>query len=139
MKALLTLLFMLACCSSYAQTATTVTTKTTVTEGEDAPYAFAEQMPQFPGGEDKLMEYFAQNCHYPEAEKLKKITGVVYVNFVVDAKGKVKDARVAKGVTPGMDAEALRVISTMPNWEPGMQAGKPVPVQLTLPLEFMLP
>jgi TonB family protein len=105
---------------------------------EEAPFVVVEELPEFPGGEDAMMTWIAANINYP-AEALKgKIQGKVYVSFTVSAAGKVKDAVITKSVSPLLNEEAIRVISSLPDWKPGSQAGKPVEVQMLVPVEFKL-
>jgi len=105
--------------------------------GKDA-FIVVEEMPEFPGGTDAMVAWITTNLKYP-AEALKsKITGKVYVNFVVSSKGKVKNVVVSKSASPLLNAEAIRVISSMPDWKPGSQAGKSVEVQIKVPVEFKL-
>jgi protein TonB len=103
-------------------------------------FTIVEQMPSFPGGEDKLMEFLNKNISYPAMEKDNGISGTVYVNFIVDKDGKIKDVKVVRGVKggPGCDKEALRVISKMPDWSAGKQNGRQVSVQFVLPIKFQL-
>ena len=100
--------------------------------GNPDVYIVAETMPSFEGGESALFAYIAKNIRYPETE----VQGKVYVSFVIDRKGKVRDAIVFKGVGKELDAEALRVVRAMPLWKPGMQDGAPVNVKMTLPIVF---
>ena len=97
-----------------------------------------EVMPQFPGGAPKLFEYLSQNIRYPKEAMEAEKQGRVIVTFVVGKDGSIRDARVVKSVDPLLDAEGLRVISTMPNWTPGMQSGKAVSVKYTVPITFRL-
>jgi TonB family protein len=95
-------------------------------------------MPKFPGGTDAMVAWIISNLKYP-AEALKsKITGEVYVNFMVSKTGKVKNVVASKSASPLLNAEAIRVISSMPDWKPGSQAGKLVDVQMQVPVEFKL-
>jgi TonB family protein len=94
--------------------------------------------PTFPGGADKLMDYLAQQIKYPEEARKQKREGKVYIEFVVDETGKVKDASVMKSADPLLDAEALRVINQMPNWNPGTENGNPVCLKVVLPVLFKL-
>ncbi len=95
-------------------------------------------LPQFPGGERGMMEWIATHVVYPkDAQKAKK-EGRVVVRFVVGADGYVKQPEVIRSVSPSLDAEALRVIGSMPRWEPGVNNGKPVDCQYTIPVSFKL-
>ena len=84
------------------------------------------------------MNYLVKNIRYPEDAKKKKIEGEVVLRFVIDDKGNVGDVKVAKAAHPSLDAEALRVIRSMPKWNPGKQNGKPVSVYFTQPILFRL-
>ena len=97
-----------------------------------------EVMPQFPGGAPALMQYLSQNIRYPKEAMESDTQGRVIVTFVVCKDGSICDAKVVKSVSPALDAEGLRVISSMPNWTPGTQNGKPVNVKYTVPISFRL-
>ncbi len=97
-----------------------------------------EGMPQFPGGAAALMQYLSQNIRYPKEAMEAKTQGRVIVQFVVEKDGSISGAHVVKSVNPQLDAEALRVISAMPNWTPGTQNGKPVNVKYAVPISFRL-
>jgi TonB family protein len=101
-------------------------------------FTIVEVMPQFPGGEAEMLKFIQANIRYPKDAKEKKIQGRVYVNFVVDATGKITDARVIRGIGGGCDEEALRVVNLMPTWKPGTQDGKAVRVAYNLPFNFSL-
>ena len=107
-------------------------------EAEPQVFTIVEEMPSFPGGESKLFEYLGKNVKYPQMATDMGISGVVYVTFVVDEHGKVKDPKVLRGIGGGCDEEAIRVVKNMPTWEPGKQRGKPVRVQYNLPIRFTL-
>lgn len=107
-------------------------------EKKDETYVIVEDMPEFPGGEEALRKYISEHVNYPEIAKKNGIQGKVYVSFQVSKDGSVKDARVARGVDPSLDKEALRVIKNMPKWKPGKQRGEPVNVAYTLPIQFKL-
>jgi TonB family protein len=79
-----------------------------------------------------------QNLKYPKEASRNNITGTVYVDFLVSSTGKVKDVQVGKSLNPQLDAEAKRVVSSMPDWKPGSQNGKAVDVQMKVPVEFKL-
>lgn len=106
---------------------------------DEMVYLEVKTMPEFQGEMDGLVKYMVANVKYPEDAKKKGITGTVFVSFVVDKTGKVIKPSIMKGVDPLLDAEALRVISTMPNWKPGLNdEGKAVNVQFNLPVKFVL-
>lgn len=102
-------------------------------------FTIVEEMPQFPGGgEAALVKYLQNNIKYPAMARENGIEGIVYVTFVVDKEGKVKDAKILRGKGAGLDEEALRVIRAMPDWKPGKQNGRSVAVQYNLPVNFKL-
>lgn len=101
-------------------------------------YHVVEQMPQFPGGEEKMTEYLSDNLQYPSSAIESGIEGDVFISFIVTKKGKVKKAEVMQGIGGGCDQEALRVIRAMPDWAPGRQRGEPVDVMMVLPVQFRL-
>ena len=101
-------------------------------------FQIVENMPQYPGGAKAMMDFISKNVHYPKIALENGIQGKVYVSYVVDTKGKVKDVKIARGVDPALDAEALRVVKSMPDWTPGEQRGKPVNVMFNLPINFAL-
>ncbi|MBN1986116.1 MAG: energy transducer TonB [Prolixibacteraceae bacterium] len=108
-------------------------------EEEEAQVFFiVEDMPEFPGGELALRKYIANAIKYPVIAQENGIQGKVYVTFVVDKDGGISDARIARGVDPSLDKEALRVVNTLPKWKPGKQRGKPVRVSYTVPINFVL-
>jgi TonB family protein len=98
----------------------------------------ADVMPEFPGGTEKLMEYLKTNIKYPEEAKTKGIKGRVFVQFIVSNTGKIKDTKIMRGVNKLLDDEAIRVIKAMPDWKPGLKDGKPVNVQMNIPVNFAL-
>lgn len=101
-------------------------------------FTIVEEMPSFPGGEKELFKFLEKTMKYPPMAIDAGIKGVVYVTFVVDESGKVRDPKVLRGIGGGCDEEALRVIKAMPPWEPGKQRGKPVRVQYNMPVRFTL-
>ena len=99
-----------------------------------------EDMPEFNGGGDPAIEFrrfIAQNLQYPERAAANGIEGRVIVQFAVNSSGKVVDATVVRSVDPDLDKEALRVINSSPEWEPGRQKGKAVDVLFTFPINFV--
>ncbi|NOU48316.1 MAG: energy transducer TonB [Bacteroidales bacterium] len=107
-------------------------------EAYEKPFTIVEQMPEFPGGAASMMKYIATNVKYPAMARETGISGNVFVSFVVNRKGEIKDVKVLRGIGGGCDEEAIRVVMSMPNWIPGKQNGKPVPVQFNLPIKFIL-
>jgi protein TonB len=101
-------------------------------------FTIVEQMPEFPGGEEKLFEYLGKNIKYPAMARENGITGTVYVTFVVEGNGKITDVKKLRGIGGGCDEEAIRVVKSMPEWKPGKQNGKSVRVQYNLPIKFTL-
>lgn len=107
---------------------------TLIEQGE--VFMVVEDMPKFPAG--NIQQYVADNLRYPAAARENGIEGKVYVRFVIDTTGKAIAPEIIRGVSPELDAEALRLIREMPAWKPGMQRGKPVRVSFTLPINFRL-
>jgi len=97
-----------------------------------------EEMPQYPGGPQALFKFLSENVHYPAEAEKAGIQGRVIATFVVEKDGSISQPTVVKSVNPLLDAEAIRVISAMPNWIPGKQNGKVVRVKYTVPLSFNL-
>ena len=106
---------------------------------EQTIFEVVEQMPEFPnGGMAGLMQYLSKNIKYPTIAQENGTQGRVTVQFVVNRDGSIVDAKVLRGVDPYLDKEAIRVISSMPKWKPGMQRGKAVRVKYTVPVMFRL-
>jgi len=131
---------------------------------DDSIYIKVDEMPRFQGGEiENVLLYVQQHIIYPEAAKKSHIQGKVYVQFIVNELGNVVEAKVVKGINvekdenavvvagykdkdmqgikdaaKELDEEAVRVISSMPAWEPGKKDGKPVKVSFTIPIKFVL-
>lgn len=101
-------------------------------------FVHVEVKPLYPGGDAALLKYLSDHTKYPEIPKENNVQGKVYIKFVISENGKVIDASIAQGVDPYLDAEALRVVSTLPNWEPGKQRDQAVPVSFILPINFKL-
>jgi TonB family protein len=104
----------------------------------DEPFVVVEEMPMFPGGDGALLQYISENTKYPENAKTQNIQGKVIIRFCVTPDGGVSLASVLKGVSPELDAEAMRVVNTLPSFRPGTQGGKAVPVWYMVPIEFSL-
>ena len=103
-----------------------------------AVFEVVEEMPEFPGGVDAMMEYLQKELRYPESAKEKGIQGRVTVQFIIDKEGNVTNSKVTRSVDKDMDAEAIRLVKAMPKWKPGMQKGKAVAVKYTVPVVFRL-
>ena len=109
-----------------------------MTPDKNGVYQIVEEMPQYPGGEDALMDYVSKNVVYPSEAQEKGISGRVFVGFIVEKDGSVSDVKVLRGIGGGCDEEAVRVISGLPKWKPGKQEGKPVRVSYQMPINFKL-
>lgn len=107
-------------------------------EEENKVFDVVEEQPSFPGGPSALMQWLRDNIKYPVIAAENGIEGRVIVQFVVSKTGSISDVRVARGVDPSLDKEAVRVVSSMPNWTPGKQNGTSVNVRYTLPVTFKL-
>lgn len=104
----------------------------------DEVFQVVEKMPQFPGGMGELMNYLTKTVKYPKAAMRDSIQGRVIVQFVISKTGKVTNPSIMRSVSPELDAEAVRVVNSMPLWTPGEQKGVPVNVKFTLPIQFRL-
>jgi protein TonB len=102
------------------------------------PVTFVEEPPVFPGGEEALLKFIAENTIYPQEALENNIEGKVFVKFAVAADGSVKRVEVFRSVNPLLDAEAKRVVSTLPAWKPGRQNGIAVPVWFYVPVTFRI-
>jgi tonB family C-terminal domain len=115
------------------------TTKATKkTSATDKVYEVCEQMPTFPGGDAALMKYLSENVKYPALAIKAQEQGRVVVSFTVEKDGAISDVKVARSVTPSLDAEAVRVVKAMPKWTPGKQGGQLVRVRYNVPVSFKL-
>ena len=101
-------------------------------------FEVVEQMPEYPGGMAAALEYIQKNMRYPETAKKNGTQGRVTVQFIVDKEGNVTEPKVIRAVDKDLDAEAIRLVGTMPKWKPGMQKGQAVAVKYTLPVMFRL-
>jgi protein TonB len=105
---------------------------------EGKVFTYVEEMPTFPGGEAAMYEYISRKIVYPALARENGITGRVFMNFIVDKDGNIKDVKVLRGIGGGCDEEATRVIKAMPNWKPGKQNGRAVQVSFNVPINFTL-
>jgi protein TonB len=95
-----------------------------------------DRAPEFPGGEEAMGEFFSKNVQIPVKAKQARVTGDVLVTATVDVAGKLVNPKIAKGLTPECNAEALRVVQTLPAWQPATRRGVPVPVMVQVPVPF---
>jgi protein TonB len=109
-----------------------------IEEDDDEFFMVVENMPIFPGGDLGLMKYIQKHVKYPAIAKEYNITGKVYVSFIVDKSGSVTNVKIVRGVDKNLDAEAVRVVKSLPKYKPGRQRGKSVRVMFTIPINFTL-
>ena len=108
-------------------------------EEEEVVFVVVETMPEFPGGQQALFKYLSENVKYPVIAQENGIQGRVICQFVVNKDGAIVDVEVVRsGGDPSLDKEAMRVIKSMPKWNPGKQRGKAVRVKYTVPVNFRL-
>jgi TonB family protein len=101
-------------------------------------YIVTEELPSYKGGTAALQKYLQDNIRYPEEAKKAGIEGSVYVNFIVNAEGRVSEAKIMRSVSPLLNAEALRLTNSMKDWNPGCQHGEKLSMGVTMPIEFRL-
>ena len=113
---------------------------TTEPQGPIAPdsviYDLCEEMPEFPGGEGKLLQFIADSIHQPQCVLEGKVKGRCIVEMIVEKDGSLSDIKIVRSLHKDCDAEAIRVLQTMPRWKPGMQKGKPVRVKYVWYVQF---
>lgn len=107
-------------------------------ESSTKVYDVVDEIPSFPGGQNALMTFLAQNMVYPVKAQENGVQGRVIVSFVVETDGSITAVKVARSVDPYLDREAMRVVKAMPKWTPGKKDGKPVRVKYTIPVVFRL-
>ncbi|MCM1095885.1 MAG: energy transducer TonB [Terasakiella sp.] len=100
--------------------------------------AMVEQKPEFPGGDAAMYKWLGDHINYPAAAAEEGVSGRVVVEFVVSKTGAIENVKVLRGRHPALDKEALRVVKSMPKWQPGRNNGQPVKVTYTLPVTFRL-
>ena len=106
--------------------------------GKDGIYEIVDTPPIYPGGEAALLKFVSDNIKYPEEAFKAGTQGRVTTIFIINEDGSVSDVDVVRSVHPLLDAEAVRVISSMPKWTPGKAGGKAVKVRFTMPVTFRL-
>ncbi|MCE9540623.1 MAG: energy transducer TonB, partial [Bacteroidetes bacterium] len=116
------------------ETTTIMKSESNLSQDMDASKS-VDHAPEFPGGQDSLLKFINKNFKYPSNYKTESISNKkIYVNFIIDEKGRVKKAKIQKGINPELDKEALRVVNSMPKWKAGINKGKPVSVIYNLPI-----
>ncbi|HOI87441.1 MAG TPA: TonB family protein [Lentimicrobium sp.] len=125
----------------YERTEESITAGLTVMEeetDEEEIFVVVEQMPGYPGGQEALHRFLAENIRYPKDAREAGIHGTVYVTFVVGTDGRISNIRILRGLSSSTDREVIRVLNLMPAWKPGYQRGKPVRTQFAMPVRFTL-
>ncbi len=107
-------------------------------EKEEEIFVFVEEQAGFPGGEEARMKFLKDNTKYPQMAKESGIQGTVYLKFVVEKDGRITNIQVVRGIGGGCDEEAVRVLKSMPKWQPAKQRGRPVRVWFNMPFKFIL-
>lgn len=146
MKRIFVIIFLMFSFSNFAQDNKrgTIKVKKAAVAKEKTPnlegYVKVGQMPMFPGGHEKMNAFIKKNLKYPATEKKAGIQGTVKVGFAVAVDGSFTNVMILESVpnAPGLEKEALRIVSIMPKWEPGMKNNKVVKMDYTLPIKFTL-
>lgn len=102
----------------------------------DKVFEVVEKMPSFPGGQGALFDFMEKNIKYPKVAEDNGIQGRVILTFIVKKDGSLSNVRVAKSADPALDKEAVRLVKSMPKWNPGIEKGQYVNVKFTLPVTF---
>lgn len=110
----------------------------TLNQSDEPIFITLEELPTFPGGDKALQKFIYENTKYPKSAIEEKISGTVYVQFIVEKDGSISDIKVVRGIGGGCDEEAVRVVKLMPNWIPGKQKGVPERVYFMIPITFNL-
>jgi periplasmic protein TonB len=126
---LLVFIFQIVTINVFSQTAATDSTIT---------FVEVEEHPEYPGGYEAMMNFVRRNQKYPRAAKRAGVQGEVRVTFVVDKSGSIVDVKTVKSLHPDCDAEAERIVKSMPQWSAGKLNGKPVDVRFSIPIKFKL-
>ena len=108
------------------------------TKGKKYIYTQHQVEPEFPGGDSLMMVFLGANIRYPQLEKENDIQGKVVIGFIVNEDGTLSDFTLLRSVSPGLDAEAMRVAKLMPSFRPATKLGQPVKSQYNLPVLFKL-
>lgn len=106
--------------------------------GDEIQYTPMEVMPEYPGGEDRMMSWLIKNVRYPAKAQKARVQGFVVVSYLVDTAGQISNIEVLRSVHPDIDAEAIRVVKLMPKFKPGTIEGKPTDMPFVLPIRFAI-
>jgi protein TonB len=106
---------------------------------ENYVHKTVDELPEFPGGEDKMKEYIHKRIKYPKAALEDGISGRVVLSVIVEKDGSLSGLEILRAIDPDLDKEAIRIIKGMPKWKPGKYQGEVVRVQYTIPIGFRLP
>jgi TonB family protein len=104
----------------------------------DSIHAKPDVDPQFPGGQEKLLQHMQTHIRYPLAARNARVQGTVFVKYIVEPSGEISNVQIMRSVSPELDEEAMRVVNLMPKWEPGLKDGAAVGVQYVLPVRFVM-
>jgi protein TonB len=113
-------------------------TSVSLAQSDDKVYQIVDIPATFPGGTESCMKYIASHLEYPQKALEKGVQGKVTVGFTVEIDGSITDIGVVKSVDPDLDAEAMRIFSKMPNWQPGELNGQKVRCECYFPVIFKL-
>lgn len=142
MKPLLSIILLLWSVCSAAQKDTIPPRPIDIRElpSNDGSFTRVESPPRFPGGDAALVDHVARALHYPDPMRQARVEGVVHVAFTITDAGEVRNVRVEQGIPGGetLNAEAVRMVSAMPRWEPARVKGVTVPMDYVLPVKFEL-
>ncbi|MBN2174388.1 MAG: TonB family protein [Bacteroidales bacterium] len=108
------------------------------TSQEEEVHKVVDKMPEYPGGVKAFQKFLIENIKYPEDAKKNGVTGTVFISFIIEKDGSVSHVKMLRGIGSGCDEEALRVVSMLPNYNPGIKDGKPVRTEFNVPIKFSL-
>jgi len=109
-----------------------------VTEDSNEIFTAVENSAEYPGGIEKFYSYLSTNIRYPGVARENNVQGKVFLTFVVEKDGSLTDIKVLRSLGSGCDEEAMRVVKASKKWKPGMQNGRAVRQQYTVPIAFTL-
>lgn len=101
-------------------------------------FRLVEDLPQYPGGAVELMKWLTKNLHYPKLAQVRKTEGKVIANFYVEKDGSITGLKIVQSLSRECDKEVLRILGMMPNWQPGVQNGRPCRTKVSIPIVFKL-